>query len=255
MSQKQNLRVGLFVTCIVDVVRPQVGFATLKLLEDAGCEVEVPLNQTCCGQPGFNSGAREASADMAKQFIEQFEKFDYIVVPSGSCAGMVKENYAELLNGDGEWYGRALKVANKTWELTSFLTTICQFKPENVSLHTKATYHDSCAGLRELGIKQQPRALLSHIDGLDLVKLEGDEVCCGFGGTFCVKYSSISNAIVTEKADHVRETEAEMLLGGEVSCLMNISGKMSREGKRIKAMHIAEVLAGMGDKPGIGEDN
>ena len=261
-------RVGLFVTCLADLVRPQVGFAALKLLEDAGCIVEVPLTQTCCGQPAFNSGATAIAADFARKLIREFETFDYVVVPSGSCAGMIKAHYREALAGDATWLPRAEALAAKTWELMSFLVDVRGFRPEGVSLPVSATYHDSCSGLRELGVFEQPRALLGAVSGLELKPLEGNDVCCGFGGTFCVKYPDIANAIVTGKAEAVKASGAAMLLGGDLGCLMNMAGKLSREGSRVlvgrdqtsiaarvRVMHAAEVLAGMGAGPALGEDD
>lgn len=247
-------RVGLFVTCLADLMRPQVGFAAIKLLEEAGCVVEVPIDQTCCGQPAFNSGATAQAADLARQLIRQYEAFDYVVVPSGSCAGMIKLHYIEALADDPAWLARAEALAAKTWELISFLVDKRGFKPQGVALHATATYHVSCSGLRELGIRGQPYALLGAVEGLELKPLPGADVCCGFGGTFCVKYPAISNAIVGEKAAAVESTKAELLLGGDLGCLMNIAGKLAREGSKVRTMHIAEVVAGMGDSVAIGEE-
>lgn len=246
-------RIGLFVTCLADLIRPQIGFAAIKLLEQAGCTVEVPLNQTCCGQPAFNSGATDHTANLARQLIAQYEEFDYVVVPSGSCAGMIKVHYVETLADDPKWLARAQDLAAKTWELMSFLVDIRGWRPHGISLATTATYHDSCSGLRELGILQQPRALLAAVEGLVLRPLPGNDLCCGFGGTFCVKYPAISNAIVGEKAQAVASTGADVLLGGDLGCLMNMAGKLSREGSRVSVMHAAEVLAGEGAGPAIGE--
>jgi L-lactate dehydrogenase complex protein LldE len=238
-------RVGLFVTCLVDSMRPNVGFAAVALLKSAGCKVEIPLAQTCCGQPAFNSGADEATRPIARQVIETFEPFDYLVAPSGSCAGMIKAHYPELFADDRIWLDRAKRLAAKTHELLSFLVDVRGYRPQNVACKASATYHDSCSGLRELGVKAQPRALLSSVEGLELRPLEGDETCCGFGGTFCVKYSDISNAIVGEKAQNVVATGADLLLGGDLGCLMNMAGKLSREGAKTRVFHTAEILAGM----------
>ena len=246
-------RVGLFVTCLVDSMRPNVGFAAVALLKSAGCKVEIPLAQTCCGQPAFNSGADEATKPIARQVIETFEPFDYLVAPSGSCAGMIKAHYPELFADDPIWLDRAKRLAAKTHELLSFLVDVRGFRPQNVACKASATYHDSCSGLRELGVKAQPRALLSSVEGLELRPLEGDETCCGFGGTFCVKYSDISNAIVGEKAQNVVATGADLLLGGDLGCLMNMAGKLSREGAKTRVFHTAEILAGM-SAYAIGED-
>jgi L-lactate dehydrogenase complex protein LldE len=245
--------VGLLVTCLADLLRPRLGFAAIKLLEAAGCSVEVPLGQVCCGQPAFNSGATRAAAAIARQVIRQFEPFDYVVLPSGSCAGMVKAHYREALKGDTKWLPRAEALAAKTWELLSFLVHVRDYKPAGISLHAQATYHDSCSGFRELGIFNEPRALLAAVEGLEMVPLQGSGVCCGFGGTFCLKYSAISNAIVEEKANAVEGTGAALLLGGDLGCLMNIAGKLSRGGSKVRVMHAAEVLADMGDVA-IGEE-
>jgi L-lactate dehydrogenase complex protein LldE len=241
------------VTCLADLLRPKLGFAAIKLLEAAGCSVEVPLRQVCCGQPAFNSGATKAAAGLARQIIQQFEPFDYVVLPSGSCAGMIRVHYAEALAGDRKWLPRAEALAAKTWELLSFLINVRKFKPDGVALKAAATYHDSCSGLRELGIFDEPRALLAAVEGLEMKQLPGNNVCCGFGGTFCVKYPAISNAIVEEKAKAVESTGAGLLLGGDLGCLINIAGKLSRNGSKVRVMHAAEVLAGMSDTA-IGEE-
>lgn len=243
-------RVGFFVTCIVDAMRPNIGFASLKILKAAGCEVEVPMAQTCCGQPAFNSGDDNTTRKLAKLVIEAFEPFDYIVVPSGSCASMIRSHYGELFSEDPEWGERQRAVSEKTWEILSFLTDVMHFTPEAAYQGT-ATYHDSCSGLRDLGVHDQPRALLAQVDGLSVILLEGNNECCGFGGTFCVKYPELSTAIVTDKTNKIRATEADTLLGGDMGCLMNMAGKLSREGSQIKVYHTIEVLAGMADGPGI----
>ncbi len=247
-------RVGLFVTCLVDLIRPRIGFAALALLEQAGCDVVVPEAQTCCGQPAFNSGASDHARALAKNLIKAFELFDYIVVPSGSCAGMIKLHYKELFKSEPAWRDRAIALAGRTYELLSFLTDVRSYTPAGVSLKAVATYHDSCSGLRELGIEKQPRQLLSNVQGLSLKPLAGHDVCCGFGGTFCVKYPSISNAIVEEKARDIESTGAELLLGGDLGCLMNMAGKLHRNGSKVRAYHAAEVIAGMADGPALGEE-
>lgn len=246
-------RVGLFVTCLVDFFRPTVGFAAVKLLEDTGCEVFVPAAQTCCGQPAYNSGDRAGARTLAEQVITLFETFDYVVVPSGSCAGMIKLHYADLFSGEPGWRLRAERVASKTYELTSFLVGVLGVSPLPASCEGTATYHDSCSGFRELGIKGQPRQLLSAVDGLTVKEMRDPEACCGFGGTFCVKYDEISNAIVDRKAADVRATGADLLLSGDLGCLLNMAGKLKREGSRVEVRHVAEVLAGMTDGPAIGE--
>lgn len=247
-------RVGLFVTCLVDAMRPSVGFAALKLLRDAGCTVEVPEAQTCCGQPAFNSGDTADAARLARHFIETFEPYDYVVAPSGSCVGMTRAHYEEALASDPAWAARARRLGDRTFELMSFLSDVMHFAPADVRLDASFTYHDSCSGLRELGIHDQPRAMLGEVAGLTLKPLEGNDVCCGFGGTFCVKYAAISNAVVGEKADAIERSGAQLLLGGDLGCLMNMAGKLKRKGSNVRTYHAAEVLADMASGPAIGEE-
>lgn len=245
-------RVGLFVTCLVDMFRPSVGFASLKLIEDAGYTVDVPLAQTCCGQPAYNAGDRDDAREIARQAIVLFERFDFIVAPSGSCAGMLKEHYPGLFADDPQWHGRALAFSAKVHELTSFLADVADHRPQGTALAATVTYHDSCSGLRELGVHDQPRRLLAAVDGLSLTEMRDSDVCCGFGGLFCVKYSDISNAIVSKKTEAIAESGADLLLAGDLGCLMNMAGKLKREGLKVEARHVAEVLAGMTDTPPIG---
>ncbi len=243
------LRVGLFVTCLVDLIRPTVGFAAVKLLEDAGCEVTIPRRQSCCGQPAYNSGDKQDAADIARSVIELFSRFDYVVVPSGSCAGMLKKHYPELFAGDTEWEPRAKAFSQKVYELISFLTDVMHVTRVDAQYFGSVTYHDSCSSLREMGIKGQPRKLLQSVNGLELREIEDSDICCGFGGLFSVKYPDISNAMVTQKAAKAAATEAGLLLGNDLGCLMNIAGKLSREGRTLSVRHIAEVLAMMTDAP------
>lgn len=250
-NTKTNPRVGLFVTCLVDAMRPSIGFASIRLLEDAGCTVEVPVAQTCCGQPAFNSGASDMSRDIVKQIISAFEAFDYIVVPSGSCAGMLKVHARELFEDEPAWLDRHQAFAAKTYEILSFLTDVMAYHPKGIAYTGVATYHDSCSGLRELGVHDQPRALLNNVADLKIVPLEGNDACCGFGGTFCVKYPEISNEIVEDKTRCIARTGADTLLAGDLGCLMNMAGKISREGRAVKVYHTVEVLAGMADDGGI----
>jgi L-lactate dehydrogenase complex protein LldE len=245
-------RVGLFVTCLVDLFRPVVGFAAVKLIEDAGCIVDVPMAQTCCGQPAYNSGDRKDTRAIAQNTIEAFEAFDYVVAPSGSCAGMLKKHYPGLFKGDPVWEPRVAAFSAKVHELVSFLTDVRGVSDIDARLDGTATYHDSCSGLRELGIRDQPRALLGQVDGLTLRELPDSDVCCGFGGTFCVKYSDISNAIVSEKTRKIEASGADLLLAGDLGCLMNMAGKLKRQGSPVETRHVAEVLAGMTDQPPIG---
>jgi L-lactate dehydrogenase complex protein LldE len=247
-------RVGLFVTCLVDAIRPSIGFAALRLLQEAGCQVEVPLAQTCCGQPAFNSGDAKDAAALARLFVGTFEPFDYVVAPSGSCVGMTRLHYEEALADDPPWAERARHLGARTFEIMSFLVDVMGYAPTGRALAATATYHDSCAGLRELGVFAQPRTLLEQVAGLEMRKLDGNDVCCGFGGTFCVKYPAISNAVVDEKAAAIERTGAGLLLGGDLGCLMNMAGKLNRRGSKVRAFHTIEVLAGMADAPAIGEE-
>jgi L-lactate dehydrogenase complex protein LldE len=247
-------RVALFVTCLVDLYRPTVGFAALKLLKAAGCTIEVPEAQTCCGQPAYNSGDRADAADIARAVIAAFEPYDYVVAPSGSCAGMIREHYAELFAADPEWKARAERLGERTFELTSFLVDVMGMSGVEARFDGRVTYHDSCSGLRELGVKAQPRALLGTVAGLTLAEMEDAEVCCGFGGTFCVKYPDISVRMVSDKVERIRETGADTLLAGDMGCLLNMAGRLHRLGHQVKVRHVAEVLAGMTDAvPPIGE--
>ncbi|MCB1455399.1 MAG: (Fe-S)-binding protein [Nitratireductor sp.] len=248
-----KVRTGLFVTCLVDLFRPSVGFAAVKLLEDAGCEVHVPVSQTCCGQPAYNSGDKADTREIAEQVIAAFEGFDHVVAPSGSCAGMLKKHYPTLFKGDAKWEARARAFSEKVHELVSFLTDVMGVEKVEAQIDAIATYHDSCSGLRELKIQQQPRKLLESVKGLKLREMNGPDVCCGFGGTFAVKYSEISNSIVSEKAQNIAAAEPDILLAGDLGCLMNMAGKLKRQGSAIQVRHVAEVLAGMTDIPAIGE--
>ena len=252
-------RVGLFVTCLVDLYRPSTGFAAVRLLESAGCEVEVPPGQTCCGQPAFNNGDLATTRAIARSIIESFEGFDYVVAPSGSCAGMLRRHLPELFADDAAWRERAERLAARAHELTSFLVDVCGTAAVDRLRGTAAprgirtaTYHDSCSGLRELGVREQPRRLLSVVDGLDLVEMRDAEVCCGFGGTFCVKYPGISGRMVSEKVENIAAAGADAVFAGDIGCLLNIAGRLGREGRSVRVFHVAEVLAGMAER-GIGE--
>ena len=245
--------VGLFVTCLVDLIRPSVGLAAVKLLEDAGCRVEVPLSQTCCGQPAYNSGDRANARAVAAQVIAAFEDFDFVVAPSGSCAGMIKHHFPTLFDDDPGLRAKAEAVAERTHELVSFLCDVCGVERVAARYEGRVTYHDACSGLRELGIKSQPRALLASVDGLSLQEMADSEVCCGFGGTFCVKYPDISNQMVGEKAAAIEMSGADTLLAGDLGCLINMAGKLARQGSNVRVRHVAEVLADAADGPAIGE--
>ena len=239
-----NPHVGLFVTCLVDMMRPSIGFAAVKLLKQAGCTISVPEAQTCCGQPAYNTGDRPTTAFIANQVIDAFEPFDYVVAPSGSCAGMLRKHYPGLFEEGSPERTRAEALAGKTYELVSFLTDVMNVTQTPAEFDRTVTYHDSCSGHRELGITAQPRKLLKSVKGLKLVEMKDSNICCGFGGTFCVKYPDISNDMVDKKTTCIKDTGADVLLAGDLGCLMNMAGKLKRQGSEIEVRHIAEVLAG-----------
>jgi len=246
-------RVALLVTCLVDLFRPSVGFAAVKLLEAADCAVEVPRVQTCCGQPAYNSGDKTDAKAIARRVIGAFAGYDYVVAPSGSCAGMVRAHYPELFADEPATLTQAEELASRTYELVSFLTDIRGMTGVAARCIKTATYHDSCSGLRELGVKEQPRRLLNTVEGLKLSELPGAEICCGFGGTFAVKYPDISNKMASDKMADIAATGAECVLAGDLGCLLQIAGKLSRAGSGIEARHVAEVLADLTDSvPPIG---
>ena len=252
MSERK--RVGLFVTCLVDLYRPTVGFAAIALIERSGpYSVEVPEAQTCCGQPGYNSGDKESALAIARQVVAAFEGFDYVVAPSGSCGGMIKTHYPELLAGDPAFAERARRLADKTYELTQFLRDVAKWDGVTAAFAKNVTYHDSCSGLRELKIRSAPRRLLGSVEGLTLSELRDSDVCCGFGGTFCVKFPDISNRMVEDKVANIEATGADVVLAADMGCLLNIAGKLKRAGSKVEARHVAEVLAGMADDAAIGE--
>jgi L-lactate dehydrogenase complex protein LldE len=248
-----NPRVALFVTCLVDVMRPSVGFAAVKLLEDAGCTVDVPEAQTCCGQPAYNSGDKANAASLARNMIAAFKDYDYVVVPSGSCGGMIAKHYPELFAEGSSDHAAATALAGRTHELVSFLVNVLKVERVAAQFPARATYHDSCSGLRELGVKKEPRKLLASVDGVSLREMEDSEVCCGFGGTFCVKYPDISNKMLEKKLKNIVSSGADTLIAGDLGCLMNMAGKLKREGSAIKVRHVAEVLAGDFETPPIAE--
>ena len=252
-SPNPSPRVGLFVTCLVDLYRPSVGFAAVKLLEQAGCRVEVPQAQTCCGQPAYNSGDNAHTRQFALQVLEAFEDFDYIVGASGSCLGMIRCHYPGLFADDAELKPRFDALCAKTHELMSFLVDVMGLESVNARFSGRVTYHDSCSSLREHAVKAQPRKLLASVDGLELNELEGTDVCCGFGGTFCVKYPDISGRLAGDKVAAIEASGADTLLAGDLGCLLNLAGKLRREGKSQRVYHVAEVLADMADTRSIGE--
>jgi len=250
---KHPPRIALFVTCLVDLHRPSVGFAALSLLEQAGCTVEIPRAQTCCGQPAYNAGDRATARDLAATLIDTFTAYDYVVAPSGSCAGMLSKHLPHLFDGDPNLRSQADALAAKTFELTAFLTDIMNFTPSPPPYQGKVTYHDSCAGLRELGVKTQPRALLASVPSLTLTEMAEPEICCGFGGTFCIKFPDISVRMAADKTATIKATGADLLLAGDMGCLLNMAGRLSRENSPIEVRHIAEILAGTTGTPAIGK--
>ncbi|HEY5636157.1 MAG TPA: (Fe-S)-binding protein [Burkholderiales bacterium] len=241
------MNVALFVTCLVDLMRPRIGFATLELLEAAGCTVTVPDVQTCCGQPGWNSGDRASARALAERVIATFEPFEYVVAPSGSCAGMLRTHYADLFPADAAWRTRAEALGAKTFELTDFLVNVAKFSTPAGGWTGRATYHDSCSGLRELGVKAQPRALLARLPGVQLTEMKDCETCCGFGGTFSVKFGEIAGAMAETKCGHIADTGAEAVVLGDLGCMLNIEGRLRRRGdSTTQVLHVAEVLASGG---------
>ncbi len=241
-----NPNVALFVTCLVDLFRPPAAFAAVKLLQDAGCNVDVPRAQTCCGQPAYNSGDKKSASALAAQTIRTLIDYDYVVAPSGSCAAMIKHHYPELLAGDAALAAEARKLAGKTWELTQFLHDVMHYAPP-VSGGEKLTYLDSCSGLRELNIKNQPRSML----GARIVDNQDSETCCGFGGTFCVKYTGVSTAMADKKLDRLAASGAGLVAGGDLGCLMHLAGRAARRDMKLEFRHVAEILAGDTHTPAI----
>jgi L-lactate dehydrogenase complex protein LldE len=249
IGQELKMRVGLFVTCLVDMMRPEIGFSALKLLENAGCEVVVPDQQTCCGQPGYSSGDRKAARALAEKFINEFEEFDYVVIPSGSCGGMVKTHYADLFSDAPDWQSRMDRLTPRVFELTDFLHTVLKVDTlpaaREGGLQGSITYHDSCCGLRELGVEAQPRALLGKVAGVQLSEMKDRRACCGFGGTFAIKYGDISGAIVDEKCANIRDSGVDAVVLGDLGCMLNIEGRLRRTGDhKTRVLHVAQVLAG-----------
>ena len=239
------MKVGLFVTCLVDLMRPSIGFAALKLLESARCEVVVPDQQTCCGQPGYNSGDRASALALARKVLAEFGDCDYVVAPSGSCAGMIRTHYPDLFRDQPE-LKRVNALCAVTYELTEFLVDVLKFSIASKTLIKTITYHESCSGLRELGVKTQPRALLAQVEGITLKEMEECETCCGFGGTFAVKYGDISTHIADRKCENIKASGAEAVVLGDLGCMLNIEGRLRRRGdETTQVLHVAEVLADM----------
>lgn len=240
------MHVGLFVTCLVDSMRPRIGFAAIKLLEAAGCKVIVPEQQTCCGQPGYNSGDRGSAGAMALKFLAEFEAFDYVVLPSGSCAGMIRVHYPDLFRNDPDLLERFTTLGRRTYELTDFLANIAKLEKMPGHFHGTLTYHDSCSGLRELDVYKQPRALLAAMPGVAINEMVESTTCCGFGGTFSVKYGELSTRMADNKCQHIVATHADAIVGGDLGCLLNIEGRLRRNGDHTtRVLHVAEVLSGL----------
>lgn len=235
------MKVSIFSTCVVDLMFPNVGAAMVEVLERLGCETELPDKQICCGQPTYNSGYEKASYATLKNQIDSFEGAEYVVAPAGSCAGMLRE-YPEFLKNDPIYGPKAIALAEKTYEFSQFIYRVLGLTDVGATLPAKATYHRSCHMTRILKEREAPFKLLAQVKGLELIPLQHIENCCGFGGTFSVKMPAISEEMVTEKMNDVIDTKAEILISADMGCLMNIGGKFNREGKKIKIMHIAEVL-------------
>ena len=239
------MRVGFFVTCLVDLMRPSIGFAAIRLLESGGAEVYVPPTQTCCGQPAYNSGDRKDAIALARKVIEEFEGCDYLVAPSGSCSGMIRTHYQDLFVDDPAMLTRVQAVAGRTYELTDFLLNVQKLASVPGRFDGTITYHDSCAGLREMGVKAQPRALLAKVPGLTVKEMTEPETCCGFGGTFSIKFGEISSRMADNKCADAERTGADALVLGDLGCMLNIEGRLRRRGdSKTRVLHVAEVLAG-----------
>jgi len=236
--------VTLFVQCLVDGIYPEVGEAMVTIFNKLGISINCPLDQTCCGQPAFNAGYRKAARVAAKRFIEIFEDAESIVCPSGSCVNMVKNDYGELFKDDPKWFERAIQVGQRTFELSQYIVDILKIDDVGASYDGKVTYHDSCHLLRGLGITEQPRRLIRNIKSAELVEMKDSDRCCGFGGTFSIKYPVISTAMVDDKVHNIIASGADTVTGCDVSCLMNIQGRLSRIGSSVKTLHIAQLLAG-----------
>lgn len=235
------MNVALLVTCLGDALFPDVGVATVRLLRRLGCTVEFPEAQTCCGQPHFNSGYHDDSRDLARKMIRTFARYPAVVVPSGSCAAMVKHEYPELFHGDRVWHDQAVDLARRTHELSDFLVNVLQREDVGARFPARATYHMACH-LRGLGVKDEPQRLLQSVRDLELVPLERFDECCGFGGSFSVRYPDISGAMVDDKARYAEQAQVDALISTDAGCLMNIAGRLRRRNSKLKVLHLAEVL-------------
>lgn len=236
------MNVSIFIPCFVDQLYPQTAFNMVKVLEKAGCSVSYNANQTCCGQPAFNAGFWEESKTVCAKFLDDFKDADYVVSPSASCVGFVRNYYTKLFDNSSS-HNHVIKLAERTFEFSEFLIKVLSIDQLGASLDGKATYHDSCAGLRECKIKQEPRQLLNNVNGLEIVEMNDVETCCGFGGTFAVKFEPISIAMADQKVNNALATGAEYIISTDLSCLMHIDGYIKNKGYNLKTMHIADVLA------------
>jgi L-lactate dehydrogenase complex protein LldE len=236
------MKVSLFITCLADQLYPEVGESVVRILHRYGCEVDFPAAQTCCGQPAFNSGYQDEAREVARGLIRAFEHSEYVVSPSGSCTGMIHHYYPDLFKTEPEWQEKALALVSKTYEFSQFLVNVLGVKDTGAIFPHKVTYHPSCHAMRLLGVKTEPLELLSNVRGVEFVELPKKEDCCGFGGTFAVKMADMSEAMVCEKAAHVVSTGAEVLVGTDMGCLMNIGGRLNKEGQPVRVMHLAQVL-------------
>lgn len=245
-------RVGLFVTCLVDLMRPSVGLAAAQLIENAGCTVVVPRSQTCCGQPAYNAGDSDTARDLALQTVKSFDDCDFVVAPSGSCAAMLRVHYPALFKGRGDIEFEMKAFAERVHELTAFLVNVRHATASDARFEGRVVHHDACSGLRELGIRNEPRRLLASVEGLELVEAPEVAPCCGFGGLFSVKYPAISAAIADRKIEDLKAPAPDLVTGGDLGCLMNIAGRLRRTGSALPVRHVAEVLTGALDEPPIG---
>lgn len=252
-AEKAPGEVALFVTCLVDFYRPSVAFAAIALIERTGARVVVPEGQTCCGQPAYNSGDATAAKALARRVVDGLSDFARVVVPSGSCAGMIVRHIPALLRDDAAYAARAEALAKRTQELTQFLGETGHKGPEDPGAPITVAHHDSCSALRELGVRSEPRRLLAAVQGVTLKEIADSETCCGFGGLFCVKYPDVSTRIADQKIDAVLAAGADTLTSADLGCLLHLAGRIRRRGLAIHVRHIAEVLAGASDTPALGE--
>jgi len=237
------MKASLFITCLIDQFYPRVGLSAVKVLEKLGVEVDFPANQTCCGQPAFNTGFRSEAQKLAKRFIEIFENSEYVVAPSGSCTSMVRVFYPELFREEPDWRKRAEALSKRTYEFTEFIVRVIGVEDVGASWSGKVALHKSCHLLRELDVRSEPSTLLNKVKGIELVELERADSCCGFGGLFSIKYPHISGGILEDKLETIEKSNAEIVVAGDVGCLMHMGGGLSRQSSVVRTMHIAELLA------------